>query len=83
MRKLPRDAEKDTHMTGSPPGAGSTNTPRWVKVFGIIAIVLVLLIVIMMLTGHDPGRHIPSGDAGDYTSPSTVLEDRTSPEGDQ
>ncbi|MGM0875727.1 MAG: hypothetical protein ACQEWV_13230 [Bacillota bacterium] len=39
------------------------STPRWVKVFGIIAIVLALLFVIMHLTGiggnHGPGRHIP------------------------
>ena len=26
-------------------------TPRWVKVFGIIGLVLVLLVVIMMFTG--------------------------------
>ena len=57
------------------------STPRWVKVFGIIALVLVLLVVIMMFTGvggdHGPGRHIPSGDAvetpsgdpGGYTPP--------------
>ena len=36
--------------------------PRWVKVFGIIAIGLVLLFVIVVLTGvggpHGPGRHV-------------------------
>jgi hypothetical protein len=49
------------------------STPRWVKVFGIIALVLVLLVVIMIFTGvggpHGPGRHIPSGDAGGDTPP--------------
>jgi hypothetical protein len=42
-----------------------TGTPRWVKVFGIIAIVLVLLFVILLLTGrdHGPGRHLRSADA--------------------
>ncbi|OLE65306.1 MAG: hypothetical protein AUG03_05375 [Acidobacteria bacterium 13_1_20CM_2_68_14] len=44
---------------GSPPG-----TPRWVKVFGIVGLVLVLLVVVMMATGvggkHGPGRHMPS-----------------------
>jgi hypothetical protein len=34
-----------------------TGTPRWVKVFGIIAIVLVLLLVIIHLTGHSPSGH--------------------------
>lgn len=38
-------------------------TPRWVKVSGIIAIVIVLLFVIMMFFGsgqHGPMRHMPS-----------------------
>jgi len=56
-------------------------TPRWVKVFGIIAIGLVLLVVIMVFTGvggpHGPGRHIPSGDAGGDTPPPSVTEDPT------
>lgn len=49
--------------TGVEPGYGSTTrTPRWVKVFGIIVIVLVLLVGIMMLSGgHGPGAHAPSG----------------------
>jgi hypothetical protein len=56
------------------PGRGSTpSAPRWVKVFGIIAIVLVLLVVIIMFTGvggkHGPGRHIPSGGGGGRTPP--------------
>lgn len=39
------------------------STPRWVKVFGIIALILVLLVGIMMLSsGHGPGAHMPSGD---------------------
>ncbi len=41
----------------------SYSTPRWVKVFGIIALVLVLLIAIVLITGlggeHGPGRHTP------------------------
>ena len=40
-------------------------TPRWVKVFGIIAVVVVLLFVISLLIGggeHGPGRHaLPPG----------------------
>jgi hypothetical protein len=52
---------------GSAPG-----TPRWVKVFGIIALVAVLLVVIMLLTGgHGPGRHT-SGGLGGHTPPSSV-----------
>lgn len=34
------------------------STPLWVKVFGIIAIVLFLLVIIHLLTGeHGPGMH--------------------------
>jgi ABC-type transporter Mla subunit MlaD len=32
-------------------------TPRWVYVFGIIALVLVLAFVILHLTGHGLGGH--------------------------
>jgi len=46
--------------TGQPPDRGSTTgTPRWVYVFGIIAIVLVLLFVILHLTGGGLGGHTP------------------------
>ncbi len=46
-------------------GAGPTadrppSTPRWVKAFGIVAVVLVLLLVVMLLTGHGPGSHMGS-----------------------
>ena len=48
-------------MTESPRGAGPQPppVPRWVKVSGLIAVVLlVLLIVILLITGdHGPGRH--------------------------
>jgi hypothetical protein len=53
---------------GRPP-----STPRWVKVSGIIALVVVLLVVIVLVTGlggpggHGPSRHLPSGDAGGQT----------------
>jgi hypothetical protein len=33
------------------------STPRWVYVFGIIAVVLVLLFVVLHLTGHGLGGH--------------------------
>jgi hypothetical protein len=56
-------------MTGLPP----YRTPRWVKIVGIVALVLVLLVGILLLTGvggpHGPGRHLPSGGAGGHTLP--------------
>ncbi|MGH6834207.1 MAG: hypothetical protein ACREC9_01395 [Methylocella sp.] len=48
--------------------------PRWVKVSWIIAGVLVLFVVILILAGGGPGRHIPYGDAGGQTPPSSVTE---------
>ena len=64
-----------THVgPNRPPYPG---TPRWVKVFGIIALVLVLLFVILLLTDpgrHGPGRHIPSGNPAGQTPPSSVTE---------
>ena len=46
--------------TGVEPDRRSTNsTPRWVKVFGIIALVLILLFVILHLAGGGLGGHIP------------------------
>ena len=67
-------------MADRPPYPG---TPRWVKVFGIIALVLALLVGIIVLTGvggeHGPGRHLPPGGAGDapstmpVTDPPTIL----------
>lgn len=65
-----RATEEDMHLADRPAYPG---TPRWVKVTGIIVIVLVLLVGIILVTGvggeHGPGRHIPSGGAGGYTLP--------------
>ena len=67
MHTLPirRDGREDKHMADPIPHSdndsdtGDTGMPRWVKVFGLVALVLVLLFVILMLTGHSPGRHMP------------------------
>jgi hypothetical protein len=68
--------------TGGDPGAGpdrksTIGPPRWVKVFGIIAAVVILLVIILMLTrgpgGHSPSRHTPSGGLG-RTPASSVTE---------
>lgn len=68
---LRRATEEDTHVADPHPdsdgdtGDDTGGTPRWVKVFGIIAVVVILLFVIMMFIGggkHGPGRHMPGGD---------------------
>lgn len=57
------------------------STPRWVKVFGVIGIVLVLLFGIIKFAGsgnHGPDRHIPSGSASTNgeTLPASARENR-------
>ena len=63
----------------------SYSTPRWVKIVGIVALVLLLLLGIMLLTGvggdHGPGRHMPSGGAGGHTPPPSVIADHTPSQG--
>jgi hypothetical protein len=41
-----------------PPPSTPPSMPLWVKAFGIVAIVLVLLFVGMHLTGMGPGGHM-------------------------
>lgn len=61
---------KDTHVddpqsdsdTGDnarevPGGDSPPAAPRWVKVFGVVFVVLVLLVVILHLTGNGLGGH--------------------------
>lgn len=49
--------------------------PRWVKVFGIIAAVVILLVVIVLVTrpgGHGPSRH--TGGLGGHPLPASVTD---------
>ena len=45
----------DTGMR--PDRVSNTSTPRWVKMFWIVVIVLVLVFVILHITGHGLGGH--------------------------
>ena len=61
-------------MADPPPYPG---TPRWVKVFGIIAAAVILAFVFQLVTEGPmrpgmPGMH---GDGGGDTSPASVTED--------
>jgi hypothetical protein len=63
----PDSTDDDTGLGSnreSPPG-----TPRWVKVFGIIAILLILLFVVLHLSGNRFQNHTFSGGTGDHTPP--------------
>jgi hypothetical protein len=41
------------------PGHATANVPRWVKVLGFLAIVVVLLVLGLHLTGTVPAGHMP------------------------
>jgi hypothetical protein len=59
------DADADDVHDGSNRDS-ATGPPRWVKVFGIIAIVVVVLFVIVLVAGggrHGPARHRLSDSA--------------------
>ncbi|MDP9203705.1 MAG: hypothetical protein M3P26_17515 [Gemmatimonadota bacterium] len=75
------DAGDDTGV--EPDQESTTSTPRWVKVFGIIAIVVALLFVILLLAGggrHGPGRHrLSDGGPGGQTPPASVTESGRAP----
>jgi TRAP-type C4-dicarboxylate transport system permease small subunit len=49
----------------------SLSTPRWVKVLGIIALVLALLVGIMLLSGgeHSASRHMSPASTTDTHTP--------------
>ncbi len=42
----------------NPPRYAGAGTPRWVRVFAIIAVVLIVLFVALHLTGHGFGGHL-------------------------
>jgi hypothetical protein len=74
MPNLPPSPDTGDDTGDGPDRESVTTTPRWVKVFGVIAFVVVLLFVIALFTGgHGPGRH-SSGGVGGHTPSSNVTE---------
>ena len=53
------DPPPETPQPAPRPGRPRAATPRWVKVFGLIALMLVLVVIVLLLAGgdHGPGRH--------------------------
>ena len=74
---MPDRSEGDETGLGTPPGL-----PRWVKVSGIAAVTVIVLLVVLLVTGgpgeHGPGRH-SGGD--DDRPPATVPGGHMPPEG--
>ena len=55
---------------GSPPGV-----PRWVKVIGLVALAVALLLVVALLAGggHGPQQHASAGDTGGHAPSNLTL----------
>lgn len=51
-------------------------TPRWVKAFAVVGLVVALLLIIVaLLPGrHGPGRHLPSDSGSDLLLLQRVLQ---------
>lgn len=47
----PLDPDTDHDVAAQPRRAASTATPRWVKVAGVVALVVVLVFLALLLTG--------------------------------
>ena len=74
MADRPSSPERD----GSAERGPTAGPPRWVKISGIIALALVLLLLIVLLAGgnHGPGRHQSSrGHGGPLPSVATAVHD--------
>jgi hypothetical protein len=79
-------AEPDIAVTRSSQRTGwIAGVPRWVKIFVITTLALVLLtVVVMLLSGgqHGPGRHLSSvgfdGESAQDTSTNLLSADGTS-----
>lgn len=69
MADLPPSLNTGGDTDLRPKRPSMSGTPRWVKVFGIITLVVILLFAISLLAGvrHGPGLHTPSGGAGGHT----------------
>jgi hypothetical protein len=74
MADRPSSPERD----GSADRGPTAGPPRWVKVAGIIALALVVLLLIVLLAGgnHGPGRHQASrAHGGHLPSVTTAVHD--------
>ena len=64
MADLPRDPDTSEGTGTGPYREPPAGTPLWVKVFGLAAlVVIVLFVVVLLIRGgeHGPGRHSPGG----------------------
>jgi hypothetical protein len=63
----------DSNVSPTDPTRRRTPMPRWVKAFLIAGIAIVTLLVVVLLTGHGPGRHGSAGAGG--SAPTVAAAD--------
>jgi hypothetical protein len=64
--------DSDESRRAAAPRRASTGVPRWVKVFLVIGVVLVVALVVMLAAGHRPGRHVSALGPPPGWAPCTV-----------
>lgn len=50
-------SEQPTDNRDERSGRDRPGVPRWVKVFAVVGALLVVLVVVLLVSGHGPGRH--------------------------
>ena len=67
-----RSTSGDSFAGGGPrPERGAhASTPRWVKVFAIVSLILFAVVVVLHLTGRQLGGHMPASGHHPHTSES-------------
>jgi hypothetical protein len=57
--------EDSGHVVRGPSAAPEPSwwaqTPRWVPVFAVVAVIVSALVVVMLVAGHGPGQHMNHG----------------------
>ncbi len=69
---VPYSPDSPRTTDGETDPASPTGAPRWVKVVGVAALLFVVLVGVMLLAGHGPGRHTASRGTGVPSAVSTL-----------
>ena len=70
---LPMSTDPDRVDPDARPSNEPVPAPRWVKVAVVIGIAVALLIIVMLISGHGPGRHMGNHGGGHPLSSSIAL----------
>lgn len=57
MADPPANPSSREQSDGASDRESAPGTPRWVKIFAVVALVVVAVFIILLLTGHGPAQH--------------------------